>query len=89
MFYMRGENDDHLILGEEPVYTICPKCGIEHEIGEFWELLFDSEADIDLYGLNICCTECSKRIMQQREEQAAKPNLQGMSKDDDDPWPVM
>lgn len=55
MFYLKHKGT-RLEIGEDNVYTTCPKCGKEHKV-DICDIL--GGGDADLYGTNVYCHECS------------------------------
>lgn len=47
-----------LYIESDNVYTTCPQCGKEHAI-DLNDAIIDGV--LDLYGLDIFCTECSAK----------------------------
>ena len=63
MFYVKSQiNEDAHIkidITDENVFCTCPKCGSEVLV-DIAEILGDGESD--LFGTEIYCSECSKKI---------------------------
>ncbi len=55
MFYLKHKGKK-LYIESDNVYTTCPQCGKEHAV-DLNDAIIDGV--LDLYGLAICCTECS------------------------------
>lgn len=53
MFYVKYHNKKVSI--ENPIYTTCPQCGVEHEI-DLADILTTGG---DLYGTQVYCHRCS------------------------------
>lgn len=68
MFYVK-ENLSNVAeltveINDENVFCTCPYCGCEVQV-DLVEVLRDPESD--LYGTQVCCDECSKKVMKERE----------------------
>ena len=57
MFYLKHKGKK-LYIESDNVYTTCPQCGKEHAI-DLNDAIIDGV--LDLYGLDIFCTECSAK----------------------------
>ncbi len=60
MFYMKHKGKK-LEIYEDNVFTLCPICGREHPVD-----LMSILPEGDLYGTNVYCTDCSKKIIENR-----------------------
>lgn len=62
MFYVKtqlGANTAIVTeITDENVFTRCPDCGTE--IGIDLNDVIDGDGQLDLYGLGVCCPECSR-----------------------------
>ena len=62
MFYVKtllGANTAIVTeITDENVFTRCPDCGTE--IGIDLNDVIDEDGQLDLYGLGVCCPECSR-----------------------------
>lgn len=56
MLYIK-EKDKKIDLARVPVFTTCPRCGVEHEI-DLVRVIKDIEHS-DLYGTAVYCKECT------------------------------
>lgn len=69
MFYVKAKlNEDceiNIDLTDENIYTRCPDCGCEFAVD------IVGDPDVDLYGTQICCSECSRK----RQETKHKENV--------------
>lgn len=54
MFYIKHKNKKVPI--EDPIYTTCPQCGIEHQV-DLADILACEETD--LYSTVVLCHKCS------------------------------
>ena len=63
MFYVKENINDALEvtveINDENVFCHCPRCGAEVSV-DFNE--FFGDAEFDLFGTAICCTECSRKV---------------------------
>ena len=63
MFYVKENINDTLEvtveINDENVFCRCPRCGAEVPV-DFNE--FFGDAEFDLFGTSICCTECSRKM---------------------------
>ncbi len=63
MFYVKENINDTLgvtvEINDENVFCHCPRCGAEVpvDLNEFF-----GDAEFDLFGTAICCTECSRKM---------------------------
>ena len=62
MFYVRKtsmSSGGHGGINDENVFCHCPRCGAEVpvDLNEFF-----GDAEFDLFGTAICCTECSRKM---------------------------
>ena len=63
MFYVKENINDTLgvtvEINDENVFCHCPRCGAEVpvDLNEFF-----GDAEFDLFGTAICCTECSRKV---------------------------
>ena len=63
MFYVKENINDALAvtveINDENVFCHCPRCGAEVpvDLNEFF-----GDAEFDLFGTAICCTECSRKV---------------------------
>ena len=63
MFYVKENINDALAvtveINDENVFCHCPHCGAEVpvDLNEFF-----GDAEFDLFGTAICCTECSRKV---------------------------
>ncbi|HIU43429.1 MAG TPA: hypothetical protein IAB67_03945 [Candidatus Ventrousia excrementavium] len=57
MFYLKHKGKK-LYIESDNVYTTCPQCGKEHAV-DLNDAIIDGV--LDLYGLDIFCTECSAK----------------------------
>ena len=59
MFYVKSQLDESTTLlteiTDENVFTRCPDCGQEVSV------VIDDEGQLDLFGVGVCCTECSRK----------------------------
>lgn len=62
MFYVKSQIDANSAIvtkiTDENVFTRCPDCGCEISV-ELNDVI-DDDGQLDLYGLGICCPECSR-----------------------------
>lgn len=62
MFYVKTQLDDKTAIvtdiTDENVFTRCPDCGAEIAID--LNDVIDADGQLDLYGLGVCCPECSR-----------------------------
>lgn len=59
MFYVKTKTGEEVEI--EEVYTRCPDCDAEFEVD--LNDIIDNLGNLDLYGTQVYCTECSKRRM--------------------------
>lgn len=59
MFYLKYKHKKIII--QDPIYTTCPQCGAEHQIG-LSDIL---ESGGDLYGTQVFCHRCSQERAKQ------------------------
>ena len=63
MFYVKENINDAMEvtveINDENVFCHCPRCGAEVpvDLNEFF-----GDAEFDLFGTAICCTECSRKM---------------------------
>ena len=63
MFYVKENINDAMEvtveINDENVFCHCPRCGAEVpvDLNEFF-----GDAEFDLFGTAICCTECSRKV---------------------------
>ncbi len=69
MFYLKkkvnGDVELKIDLYDDEIYTICPKCGKELQVGN--ETLAGVLKDCDLASTSLYCEECSKNINKNAE----------------------
>ena len=67
MFYVKNKHKKVPI--EDPIFTACPRCGVEHEI-DLTDILSTGG---DLYGTQVYCHRCSvERAKQHRGKEWAE-----------------
>lgn len=63
MFYVKSQLDESTTLlteiTDENVFTRCPDCG--QEVAVDLNDIVDDEGQLDLFGVGVCCTECSRK----------------------------
>lgn len=63
MFYVKSQLDESTTLlteiTDENVFTRCPDCG--QEVSVDLNDVIDAEGQLDLFGVGVCCTECSRK----------------------------
>lgn len=57
MFYMKYKGKK-LVISEDNVFTVCPRCGREHSV-DLQDILMGGEAD--LYSTSVYCADCSRK----------------------------
>lgn len=67
MFYVKNKHKKVPI--EDPIFTACPRCGVEHEI-DLTDILSTGG---DLYGTQVYCHRCSvERAKRHKGQEWAK-----------------
>ncbi len=63
MFYVKTQLDENTAIlteiTDENVFTCCPDC--RREILVDLNDVIDDEGQLDLFGVSVCCTECSRK----------------------------
>ncbi|MDR5586013.1 hypothetical protein [Clostridium aquiflavi] len=67
MFYVKEKISDAMEvaveINDENVFCTCPSCGCEVNV-DLSEIFSNGEAD--LYGTNVYCSECSKKVREEK-----------------------
>lgn len=74
MFYVKSEIAEGVTvraeITDENVFTICPDCGIEHQV-DLADVV-DEDGKLDLFSTAICCTACTKKHLHPKEQNAGR-----------------
>lgn len=74
MFYVKSEIAEGITvraeITDENVFTICPDCGVEHQV-DLADAV-DEDGNLDLFGTRILCTACSEAHLHPKEQNAGR-----------------
>lgn len=65
MFYLKPNNYTRIEITDQNIFTTRPECGKEFHV-DLMELLLDPDG-FDLYGTQVHCFACSKRLTRTKQ----------------------